>query len=88
MLFDWLLLMNVQDELLIVEMYSKVNPHILSEVVSLILTKPTINKLLDHTNRQTVSSKDFENIFFYMTFQDVPKVQLQIAEPAKNKSKI
>lgn len=80
--------MNVQDELLIVEMYSKVNPHILSEVVNLILTKPTINKLLDHNNQQTVSSKDFEDIFFYIAFQDVPKVKLQIAEPAKNKSKI
>lgn len=89
LLLDWLLPIIVQDELLIVGLYSKVNPLLLSEVVDLILTKPSIKKsFTSHNNVTAIKSSDFTDIYFYLILQDIPKLELKISEPAEKKSKI
>lgn len=84
---DWLLPIEMQDELLFVELYSKVNPYILSEVVDLILTKSSINTFfINHNHFKTDTSKDSTNIYFYLVLQSIPKVQSQITKPVKQQS--
>lgn len=79
----------MQDELLVVGPYSKINPLLLSEVVDLILTKPNINKsFTNHNNVTAIKSTDFTDIYFYLVLQDIPKLEIKISEPAEKKSKI
>lgn len=86
LLLDWLLPMKIQDE--IVEAYSKVNLYLLSEVFDLILTKPSINKLLiSQDNLEMKTSNDFTDMFMYLSLQDIPKVQLNIIDSKEKKSK-
>lgn len=89
LLLDWLLPVIMQDELLIVRQYSKINPSLLSEVIDLILTKPSINKSFNNRNNIVATkSPDFTDIYFYLTLQDIPKFELNISQPAENRSKI
>lgn len=89
LLLDWLLPIKMHDDFLIVESYSKVNPYLLSEVVGLILTKPSIIKpFINQNNMTTKSSNDFTDIYFYLSFQDIPKVQLKLTKTTEKKSKI
>lgn len=89
LLLDWLLPIKVQDELFTVGTYSKVNPYHLTEVVELILTKPSINKsLVNHNNFTTLSFDDFTDEYFYLGLQKIPKMNLKVTKPAENKSKI
>lgn len=84
---DWLLPIEMQDELLFVELYSKINPYILSEVVDLILTKSSINtSFIINNSFKTDTSKNSTSIYFYLTLQSIPKVQSQITKPVKRQS--
>lgn len=86
LLLDWLLPLMMPDSL-IVESYSKLNPHILSEVVDLILTKPSIKKsFVNHNNFKTINSNDFIYTHYNLAHQDSLNLQLQFTEPAQNKS--
>lgn len=88
LLLDWLLPVQIQDELLVVGIYSKINPYILFEVFDLILTKPSINKSFVSQNIiKTNISYDFTDNYFYLALQDIPKLQMKVTEPEKNKSK-
>jgi len=71
---------------LIVESFSKLNPYILSEVVDLLLTKPSIKKSFVNHNFKTIKFNDFINTHYNMAHQDCPNLQLQFTEPAQNKS--
>jgi len=87
LLLDWLLPMNIENELF-AGPYSKIDPYLLSEVVDLLLTKSSIKKSFINRNcfkKQT--SNDFTDVYFCLTFQSIPKVQLKIAEPEENQSK-
>lgn len=89
LLTNWLLPIKMQDELLKVDLYSKVNPSLLSEVVELILTKPSINKsLVCNNNLKIMKSQDFADVYFYLALQDIPKVLLKTNKTSENKSKI
>lgn len=89
LLLNWLLPLKMQDELLIDESFSKVNPYLFSEVVDLILTRPSVKKsFVHHKNLKTISSNDFMCTHFYLTPQYIPNVVQQFTEPAQNKSKI
>ncbi|XP_060874698.1 serine-protein kinase ATM isoform X2 [Metopolophium dirhodum] len=85
LLLDWLLPLMMPDSL-IVESFSKLNPYILSEVIDLILTKPSIKKsFVNHNNFKTINSNDL--IYTHnLAHQDCPNLQLQFTEPAQNKS--
>lgn len=84
---DWLLPIEMQDELLFVELYSKINPYILSEVVDLILTKSSINtSFIINNSSKTDTSKNSTSIYFYLILQSIPKVQSQITKPVKRQS--
>ncbi|CAH1736405.1 unnamed protein product, partial [Aphis gossypii] len=86
LLLDWLLPLKLQDALL-VESFSKLNPYLLSEVVDLILTKPSIKKSFDnHNNLKTISFIDFTNTCYDLALQDRPNVQLHITDLSQNKS--
>jgi len=88
LLLDWLLPIQIQDDSLIVGIYSKVNPYILFEVVDLLLTKPSINKSFVNQNiLKTKIVEDFTDIYFYLALQNIPKLQLKVTAPAENKSK-
>lgn len=78
----------MQDEMFIVELYSKVNPFLLSEVVNLILTKPSINKSFTNENSLKTNTNDFTDTYFYLTLQSIPKVHIKCIEPDKNQSKV
>jgi nitrate/TMAO reductase-like tetraheme cytochrome c subunit len=70
-------------------LFSKVNPYLLSEVMILILTKPSGNKLINNPNSlEFEKSCDFMDICFYLKLQDIPKVQIKNIESDENKSKI
>ncbi|XP_026809071.1 serine-protein kinase ATM isoform X1 [Rhopalosiphum maidis] len=85
LLLDWLLPLKLQDSLL-VESFSKLNPYLLSEVVDLILTKPSVkNSFINHNNLETISCHNFRNTHDF-ALQDCPNVQLQIADLTQNKS--
>jgi len=89
LLLDWLLPIQFQDELLIIGIYSKINPYVLFEVVDLLLTKPSINKSFINQNIfKTKISEDFTDIYFYLALQNIPKLQLKVTALAKNKSKL
>lgn len=89
LLTDWLLPLKMQEELLKVDLYSKVNLSLLSEVVELILTKPSINKsYVNNNNLKILKPKDFTDVYFYLVLQDIPKVLLKTDITTKNKSKI
>lgn len=89
LLLDWLLPIKMLDDCLIVGSFSKVNPYLLSEVVGLILTKPSINKSFNNLNNSTnTSSNDFTDIYFYLSLQDIPIVQLKFMKSTEKKSKI
>jgi len=88
LLLDWLLPIKIQDNLQIIESYSKVNSYLLFEVLNLLLIKPTVNKCLTNHNDFKSSSYDFSDIYFYLTLQSIPKVYLKFTEPAKIKSNI
>lgn len=86
LLFDWLLPMTLQDEMIVP--YSKLNPYLLSELVDLILTKPSINKFsANQDNLKLTSSNDYMNIFLYLTLQDIPKVELNKIDFKEDKCK-
>jgi len=88
LLLDWLLPLNLQDALL-VESFSKLNPYLLSKVVDLILTKPSIKKsFVNQNNLKTISFIDFTNTCYDLALQDRPNVQLHIADLSQNKSKM
>lgn len=87
LLLDWLLPMNIEDELF-TGLYSKIDPYLLSEVVDLLFTKSSIKKSFINLNcLKKKKSNDFTDVYFYLTFQSIPKVQIKIAEPEKNQSK-
>lgn len=78
--------MKIQDEMIVP--YSKLNPYLLSEVVNLILTKPSTKKFLaNQDNLKLTTSNDFMNIFLYLALQDIPKVQLNIINSKEIKCK-
>lgn len=90
-MFDWLLPVKTEDELLTAWPSSQVDPYLLSEVVSLILTKPGINdSCVNYKNVKKISSNEFTDIYFYLALQDIPKVKSKIKpkciELAQNKS--
>ncbi|XP_029344827.1 serine-protein kinase ATM [Acyrthosiphon pisum] len=86
LLLDWLLPLMMPDSL-IVESFSKLNPYILSEVIDLILTKPSIKKsFVNHNNFKIINSNDFINTHYNLAHQDCPNLQLQFTEPTQNKS--
>jgi len=88
LLLSWLLPLKLQDALL-VESFSKLNPYLLSEVVDLILTKPSIKKLfVNHNNLKTISFIDFTYTCYDLALQDRPNVQLHITDLSQNKSKM
>lgn len=88
LLLDWLLPVKIHDDFLVVGSYSKVDPYLLSEVVGLILTKPSINEsFINQYNLTTTSSNDFTDIYFYLSLQDIPKVQLKLIKSTEKKSK-
>lgn len=88
LLLDWLLPLKLQDALL-VESFSKLNPYLLSEVVDLILTKPSIKKsFVNHNNLKTISFIDLTNSCYDLVLQDRPNLQLQITDLSQNKSKM
>lgn len=88
LLLDWLLPIKVQDELSSFGTYSKVNPYYLSEVVNLILTKPSINKsLVNHSNFTTLSSDDFTDEYFYLELQKIPKMNQKVTTSTGSKGK-
>lgn len=69
--------------------FSKVNPYLLSEVMILILTKPSGNKLFDNLNNVEFDEVDDSmDICFYLELQDIPKVKTKNIEPDEYKSKI
>jgi len=72
---------------LFVESFYKLNPYLLSEVVDLILTKPSIKKsFANHNNLKTTNSNEFMYSYYNVILQDSPNPQLQFTEPAINKS--
>lgn len=87
-MLDWLLPLKLQDALL-VESFSKLNPYLLSEVIDLILTKPSIKKsFVNHNNLKTISFINFTNTYYDLVLQDRPNVQLHITDLSQNKSKM
>lgn len=86
LLLDWLLPLQMTDSL-IAESFSKLNPHLLSEVVDLILTKPSIKKsFINHKYFKTTNSNYFMHTNYNLALEDSQNLQLQFAEPAQNKS--
>lgn len=86
LLLDWLLPLNMSDSL-IVESFSKLNPYLLSEVVDLILTKPSIKKsFVNHNSFKTTNFNNFAYAYYNVALQDSPNLQLQFTDPAINKS--
>jgi len=87
-LLDWLLPIQIQDELSIARIYSKINPYILFEVIDLVLTKPRIKKSFVNQNIFKNISDDVTDIYFYLALKDIPKLQQKVIEPTENKSKL